>query len=202
MLTSGHAPDEQAPAQLFAQLFEQLREFKIPPVAQWHPRQSLDIDLRIAADGRWYYQGSVIERRRMVKLFGSVLRLESDGRYCLVTPRLKYPVTVDDAPFQAVELRRQGAGRAQNLVFRTNVDDVVLADRAHPIQVTTDPCSGQPSPCVEVRDGLRAKISRAVYYELAQILEPAEDGEDAAEDNQPVLGVYSAGVFFPFGRSR
>ena len=169
-------------------LFEQLRGFKIPPVAQWQPRETLDIGLRIAADGRWYYQESVIERRRIVQLFGSVLRLEPDGRYCLVTPRLKYPVTVEDAPFQAVELHRQGTGRAQKLVFRTNLDDVVPAGRDHPIQVTTDPRSGQPSPYVEVRDGLRAKICRPVYYELAQLLEPAApaargDG-DATEDDQ------------------
>ena len=196
------------PNQLFAQLFEQLRESRLPPVAQWHPGKSLDIDLRIAADGRWYYRGSVIARRRMVKLFGSVLRLESDGGYCLVTPHIKYPVTVEDAPFQAVEVNRQGAGRAQNLFFRTNVDDVVLADRTHPIMVTTDPDSGQPFPCVEVRDGLRAKICRSVYYELAQLFEPAErnDGDedeagDEAEDEGEVLGVYSAGVFFPFGRA-
>ena len=188
----------------YANLFDQLRGFKIPPVAQWHPRETLDIGLRIAADGRWYYQGAVIERRRMVKLFGSVLRVERDGRHCLVTPHLKYPVSVDDAPFQAVELKRRGAGREQNLIFRTNVDDVVLADRKHPIRVTTDPVSGQPSPCVEVRDGLQAKISRAVYYELAQLLEPAgrEDGdiESGGEVSGRILGVYSAGEFFPFGR--
>ena len=187
----------------YANLFDQLRGFKIPPVAQWHPRETLDIGLRIAADGRWYYQGAVIERRRMVKLFGSVLRVERDGRHCLVTPHLKYPVSVDDAPFQAVELKRRGAGREQNLIFRTNVDDVVLADRKHPIRVTTDPSSGQPSPCVEVRDGLQAKISRAVYYELAQLLEPAgreDDDESGGDVSGRILGVYSAGEFFPFGR--
>ena len=186
----------------YTNLFDQLRGFKIPPVAQWHPRETLDIGLRIAADGRWYYQGTLIERRRMVKLFGSVLRVERDGRHCLVTPHLKYPVSVDDAPFQAVELKRHGAGREQNLIFRTNVDDVVLADREHPIRVTIDPC-GQPSPCVEVRDGLQAKISRAVYYELAQLLEPAgreDDDESGGEVSGRILGVYSAGEFFPFGR--
>ncbi len=181
------------------QVFEQLRGFKTPPIAQWQPRKSLDIGLRIAADGRWYYQDSLIERRRMVKLFGSLLRREEDGGHCLITPHLKYPVIVEDAPFQAVELRRQGSGRTQNLIFRTNVDDVVLADRNHPIQVTTDPATGQPSPSVEVRDQLRAKICRPVYYELAAILEAAiESGE--TKDNPEILGVYSAGVFFPFGR--
>lgn len=208
--------------QSFAQLFDQLQGaqlhgFKTPPIAQWHPRKTQDIDMRIAADGRWYYQGTVIERSRMVKLFGALLRLESDGIHYLVTPHVKYPIAVDDAPFQAVELNRQGLGQAQNLIFRTNVDDVVVADAVHPICIITS-TGGQPSPYIEVRNGLRAKISRAVYYELAHMIQPAEwesDRENNAaenhavgnnsakdnftEDNAEVLGVYSAGVFFPFG---
>ena len=179
------------------QLFDQLRGLKMPPVAHWHPRKTLDIDLRIAEDGRWYYRGSAIERRRMVKLFGALLRLERDGGHCLITPHLKYPVTVDDAPFQAVELSRRDVGGQQHLVFRTNVDDVVAAGPDHPIRVTTDPTSGAPSPYIEVRDGLQAKICRSVYYELAQLLEPAARADDA---DGAMLGVYSAGVFFPFGR--
>ena len=186
------------------QLFDRLRGFEIPPVDQWQPGESLDIGLRIAADGRWYYRGSVIERRRMVKLFCSILRLDPDGRHYLVTPRLKYPVSVEDAPFRAVEVNRQGAGREQNLFFRTNADDVVLCGRDHPLRVETDPVTGQPSPRVEVRNGLQAKICRSVYYELAQMLEPAE-GESHGGDGGEILGVYgvySAGQFFPFGQSQ
>lgn len=180
------------------QLFEQVRRFKLPPLAQWHPRESLDIDLRIRADGQWLYRGSAIARLGLVKLFSSILRLEEDGRHYLITPQVKYPVVVEDAPFQAVELRRQGATRAQNLFFRTNVDDVVLADRDHPIRVPTDAVRGQPSPRIEVRDGLQAKICRSVYYELAQLLEPADSDADGGDGH--ILGVYSAAQFFPFGK--
>ena len=186
---------QQLSQELSQALFDQLRGFKTPPVAQWHPCKTLDIGLRITTDGRWHCHGSAIERRAMVKLYGSVLRVEGDGRHFLVTPQLKYPVAVDDAPFQAVELNRQGAGGAQRLFFRTNVDDVVLADRAHPIRVTTDPASGSPAPYLEVRDGLQAKISRSVYYQLVPLLEPDGGAEDQAE-----VGVRSAGVFFSFGR--
>ena len=196
------------------QLFDQLQEFKLLPVNKWHPNKSLDIGLHITANGEWYYQGSLIQRQRLVKLFCSVLRLERDGCYFLVTPQLKYPVAVDDAPFQAVELSQQGVGPDQNLIFRTNVNDVVLADRDHPIEVRVNPESGQPSPYVEVRDGLKAKICRSVYYELAQLLQPVESNGKHARDENPqsdntqannvrgdreVVGVYSAGQFFPFG---
>ena len=178
------------------QVFGELRGFNIPPLAQWHPQQSLDIDLRIAADGRWYHQGAVIARHRLVKLFGSVLRLEQDGRHYLITPHLKYPVTVDDAPFQAVEVSRQGNGKAQNLFFRTNLDDIVLADATHPLNITTDRKTEQVSPYIEVRDGLQAKLSRPVYYELAQLLQPPTPNPNK------ILGLYSAGQFFPFGHTQ
>ncbi|MGR3985198.1 MAG: DUF1285 domain-containing protein, partial [Gammaproteobacteria bacterium] len=128
------------------QLFAGLRAIQTPAMASWRPRESLDIGLRIAADGRWLHQGAPITRPRMVKLFASLLRVDGGG-HCLITPRLKYPVSVDDAPFHAVELRIQGRGKKQNLLFRTNVDDVVPADCAHPITM-----SGA-IPYVEVRAG-------------------------------------------------
>lgn len=174
------------------QAFADLRAFPTPPLHRWRPRECLDIGLRIGADGQWHYRGSPIQRRRMVKLFASVLRVEADGKHYLITPQLKYPVTVDDAPFQAVEVSRRGEGKRQNLLFRTNVDDVVLADRNHPLRITD--AGGQVSPTVEVRDGLRAKLSRPVYYELAQFVEPA-----TSADGGEVFGLYSGGEFFSFG---
>jgi len=184
------------PIERIGQACAELRRAGAGPPHRWQPRQSLDIGLRIAADGQWYYRGSAIRRRRLVALFGSVLRLEPDGGHYLITPRLKYPVSVDDAPFQAVEVRRHGTGRSQNLVFRTNVDDWVLADRDHPVRVQTDPETGRVSPRIEVRDGLQARICRSVYYELARMLEP----DNANDHGGEILGIYSAGEFFPFGR--
>ena len=44
-----------------------------------------------------------------------------------------------------------------------------------------------------VRDGLHALISRAVFYELAELAVTAD------VDGHPMLGVWSAGQFFPLG---
>ena len=63
-----------------------------------------DLDMRIARDGTWFYRGSPIARQRLVKLFASVLRREDDGSYWLVTPVERGRVSVEDAPFLAVEL--------------------------------------------------------------------------------------------------
>ncbi|MHA1114502.1 MAG: DUF1285 domain-containing protein [Alphaproteobacteria bacterium] len=155
-----------------------------------------DIGMRIARDGTWFYQGSPISRKPMVKLFSTVLHREADGAYYLITPAEKARVQVDDAPFVAVAVDVAGAGRDQILSFRTNVDDIVVADAKHPIRVAFDSERGEPAPYVTVRDGLEALINRPVYYELVELGCEA-DGEANGERD---YGVWSAGLFFPLGK--
>jgi hypothetical protein len=153
-----------------------------------------DLDMRIARDGTWYYRGSPIARERLVKLFASVLRREPDGSYYLVTPVEKGLVEVEDAPFVAVEMWREGDGPAQLLHFRTNLDDHVTADSTHPIRVSHDSVARQPTPYVLVRGGLEALIARSVYYDLVDL------GVEIEGNHDHVYGVWSAGIFFPLGR--
>lgn len=155
-----------------------------------------DLDMRIAADGTWFYRGSPIDRLPLVKLFASVLRREADGRYWLVTPAERGRITVDDAPFVAVELTAEGAGRKQSLIFRTNLDEIVTAGPEHPLRVETA-ASGAPRPYILVRPGtaapLEALIARAVFYELVDL---------ATEENvagAAYFGVWSGGRFFELG---
>ena len=152
-----------------------------------------DFDMRIARDGTWFYRGSPIGRKPLVKLFSTVLRREN-GEFWLVTPVERGRILVDDAPFVAVEVDAMGEGAERRLTFRTNVDDVVTADAEHPIRVDHDPASGEPSPYITVRDGLEARILRPVYYHLVEM------GEFAVRDGEEQLGVWSCGRFFPLGR--
>lgn len=148
-----------------------------------------DIGLKIGRDGTWYYQGSPIARKGLVKLFAKVLRLEGDGRYYLVTPVEKVPIEVESLPFVAVEMTREGEGRSQKLTFRTNVDDWVVAGPDHPLGFEPGNLGGF-TPFVHVCGGLRARLARPVYYELAA-LAVEEDGAETA-------GVWSQGAFFAF----
>jgi len=148
-----------------------------------------DIGLKIGRDGTWYYQGGPITRRGLVKLFASVLRLEADGRYYLVTPVEKVPIEIESLPFVAVEMQRQGTGEAQALTFRTNVDDVVTANAEHPLGFQPGTLGGF-TPFILVRDGLKARLARSVYYELAALAEEVGGPER--------FGVWSGGAFFPF----
>lgn len=170
------------------QLFDQLKAFDRPPVDSWNPETTVEFDIRITANGEWVHEGEPIPRHNLVKLFSTVLALRG-GHYYLVTPRVKYRIQVDEAPFMAVELRIQGSGQSQDIYFRTNMDEVVKADAEHPLKVTADPENGQPRPFIEVRDGLRAKLTRPVYYELAEL-------STLFQRDQAALGVFSGGVFF------
>ena len=153
-----------------------------------------DFDIRIGRDGTWYYHGSPIGRKPLVRLFASVLRREPDGGYWLVTPAERGRIEVEDAPFVAVELEASGSGRDQQLTFRTNVDDEVVADAAHPLRVATNPDTGEPSPYILVRDGLEARLLRPVFYRLVAL------GQSRHDNGQDEYGVWSKGQFFPLGR--
>ncbi|MHA1537600.1 MAG: DUF1285 domain-containing protein [Alphaproteobacteria bacterium] len=152
-----------------------------------------DFDMRISRDGTWFYHGSPIGRKRLVKLFASVLKREPDGSYVLETPVEKGRIQVDDVPFIAVGLTATGAGEAQELTLRTNLDEFVTVGAGHPIRVAPDPETGHPLPYVHVRDGLEARIARPVYYELVEL------GMERRQGKDHLYGVWSGGEFFALG---
>lgn len=162
----------------------------LPPVHLWNPDCCGDIDMRIARDGTWYYLGTPIGRKPMVRLFSTIIRRDGDD-YFLVTPVEKCGISVDDAPFVAVTLMVEGAGEQQVLRFTTNVEDEVAADAEHPIRVELDPQTQEPSPYVLMRANLEALIHRNVFYQLVELAVSREI------DGVEWLGVWSSGEFFP-----
>lgn len=164
----------------------------LPPVHLWNPDFCGDIDMRIARDGTWYYLGTPIGRKPMVKLFSTIIRRDGDD-YFLVTPVEKVGITVDDAPFVAVSLQVEGEGEQQVLRFTSNVDDEIEAGSEHPLRVELDAETDEPAPYLHVRSNLEALIHRNVFYQLVDIAVPREI------DGVTWLGVWSAGTFFPIG---
>lgn len=175
------------------EIFAQIRDQRYPPVHLWNPEFCGDIDMRIARDGTWHYMGTPIARPAMVKLFAGVLRHDEDGKYYLVTPVEKVGITVDDAPYLAVEMTRDGSGADQVLSFGTQTGDLVIADTEHPIRLAVNKETGEPSPYVLVRDRLEALIARPVYYDLADL------AEVRITNGRHILGVWSSGEFFELG---
>jgi uncharacterized protein len=151
-----------------------------------------DLAMRIARDGTWFYRGSPIARLPLVKLFASVLRREADGRYWLVTPAERGKIEVEDVPFLAVALTTQGEGRDQELIFTTNLDDIVTAGPDNPLRVETA-TNGEPAPYILVRADLEARIVRPVFYELVEL------GREEQVESTTQFGVWSRGMFFRLG---
>ena len=148
--------------------------------------------IKIADDGRWYHEGNEIHRKALVKLFSTVLKRDSDGVFWLETPVEKGRIEVEDAPFIATVLTVDHADGATldtypALRFTTNVGDHVPLDAVHPLQMLPSPDGSSLRPYIEVRDGLLAKLSRPVYYELAARAVAGDDGR---------IGVWSHDHFF------
>ena len=161
----------------------------LPPVHLWNPPFCGDLDIRIARDGTWFYLGTPIGRKPLVKLFSSILR-KDDDKYFLVTPVEKVGIVVDDAPFLAIDFEVEGKGRNQVISFLTHVDDEVDAGPDNPIRVVRDAETGEPSPYVLIRAGLEALIDRKSFYRLVDV------GCHADLDGESWFGVWSGGVFF------
>ena len=164
----------------------------LPPVHLWNPDFCGDIDMRIARDGTWYYLGTPIGRKPMVKLFSTIIRRDDD-KYFLITPVEKVGIIVDDAPFVAVTMQVEGEGEGQLLRFTTNVDEEVEAGAEHPLRVEIDPDTQEPAPYLHVRRNLEALVHRNVFYQLVDL------AVERQIDGQTWLGVWSGGEFFPIG---
>ncbi len=163
----------------------------LPPVHLWNPPFCGDLDIRIARDGTWFYLGTPIGRFELVRLFSSILKKEND-KYYLVTPVEKVGITVDDAPFVAVDFEAtQSQTDDQVLTFETHVGDSVIANAENPIRVMRDETTGEPSPYVHIRAGLEALIDRKSFYRLVDL------GMHRTVDGTEWFGVMSQGVFFP-----
>jgi len=161
----------------------------LPPVERWNPPFCGDIDMRIGADGTWFYQKTPIGRAAIVKLFASVLKREGD-KYFLVTPVEKVGIVVDDAPFLAVEMNASAGNAGRILQFRTNVDDWISAGPGHALRFEPQPKTGGLKPYLHIRRDLWAKVTRALFYDLVAL------GEERDVEGKTMFGVFSQGEFF------
>lgn len=169
---------------------DQPKKRGLPPVHLWNPAHCGEIDIVIRKDGVWFHEGTPIGREALVRLFSTVLRKDPDG-FHLVTPVEKMKITVEDAPFIATRVDRDG----EALRFLTNVGDEVEAGPENAIRVEMGE-DGEPRPYLHVRRGLEALINRPVFYELVEMAQ-ARDTADG-----PTLGVSSNGAWFPVGPPR
>ena len=179
--TQGRATD--GPASRLTSLAAAVGAVKLrgpAPVDKWHPAYCGEIDMRIAADGTWFYAGTPIARPAMVQLFAGILRKDPE-RYVLVTPVECVGIAVDDVPFIAAAMEAEG----ETLRFVTNLGDEVEAGADHPMRFALDK-DGGVKPYVHIRGGLEARLTRTLAIELL----------DRAEERDGTLGIAAGGAFF------
>jgi hypothetical protein len=161
---------------------EQVAARKLPPVDQWKPESTSDSQMRIAADGTWYHQGSPITRPAMARAFASLLwRDPADGQHYLVTPHYRQTIAVEDAAFIATDMRVDDDA----LAFRLNTDEFVIAAPDNPLRAEGDPDA--PAIYIAVRHGCEAKLDRSTWLQLAEL---------ALAQDEDALAVTSKGTRF------
>ena len=162
-------------------------EFKIK---KWKPKYCGDIDMRIASDGTWFYCGSPINRKKLVKLFSSIL-INENNKYFLITPVEKVGIIVDDAPFIANDFEKIIENNKSYLVFFTNMDESIILSKKNPFRISINDKTQEPSPYIMVRENIEAKIDRKSFYRLLDL------AEYSLVKGQEWLGIYSDSTFFP-----
>jgi uncharacterized protein len=150
---------------------------RLPPLETWNPAHEGDSEMRIAADGRWYHQGSEVRRPAMVRAFASLLMRDAEGQHWLVTPVQRLSIDVEDAAFIATDVREESGA----LAFRLNTDDLVIAGADHPLRAAGDPET--PAIYLAVRHGTEARLNRSTWAQLAEIA-IAGDGRSVASQGK------------------
>ena len=146
--------------------------------------------MRIASDGTWFYCGSPINRKKLVKLFSSVL-INENNKYFLITPVEKVGITVDDAPFIANDFEKITENNKSYLVFFTNIDETIVLSKKNPFRISINDKTQEPSPYIMVRKNIEAKIDRKSFYRLLDL------AEYSLVKGQEWLGIQSDSTFFP-----
>ena len=178
-------------------ILKQISKYKdetLPPVHLWNPPLCENVEMRIDREGRWFFMNSPIGRKRMVKLFSKVLRLDDDGEYYLVTPVEKIRIEVEERPFLIIDYQVTTENKRQLISFETNTGDMFLLDKEHPITVSTNPKTGEPKPYILVRSNLEGIISRNIYYKLVEM------SYIKKENNENIFLLKSNNQTFEIGR--
>jgi hypothetical protein len=160
----------------------------LPPVDKWNPDFCGDIDIQIKHDGSWFYMGTPIGRKPLVKLFASVLKRE-DEHYFLVTPVEKVGIQVEDVPFIITQWQNED----NKLVLTTSTGHDLIVSSENPVQIFADKKTGALLPYALVRRNLWARLHQNVFYQLAEL------GEEQALDGKRHLMLDSGDYHFSLG---
>ena len=150
----------------FAKLLNSVNSIKeeFPPVHLWDPELCEGVEMKIDREGNWFYQGSIIDRKKLKVLFSRILKLEKNN-YFLVTPVEKVSVKVDLAPYMIIDYEVDDS--KTKIILKTNLELSIPLNKDHKLKIKR--VGDENIPFVFVRDGIEGFISRSVYYSLIDI---------------------------------
>ncbi|HCH33342.1 MAG TPA: hypothetical protein DE045_10395 [Oceanospirillaceae bacterium] len=173
-------------------LIKQAQQIPDYPLASWTPEFKGDMDLVVEANGTWIHQGQPIVKTKIMQLFSRLLQRQNSGDYWLMTPVEAFSITVEDLPFTIVSADQTTVDTVAQWQFTSNCGDQICLLSPNQLQVTLDEL-GQPQPQLLVRDGLWARISRSVFFQLAMACDTVQT------KTGPRAILVSAGVKYDFG---
>ena len=163
---------------------------KLPPVEDWHPENCGEMDLVILANGEWRHEGTPIGRKKLVRLFSTVLR-KDDDQYFLVTPVEKIAIQVEWQPFVIVDYEIVKQEGSDVYVFVDNCDNQMVLTELQQLAYST--FEQQELPIIKVRRNLYASFSRSCYYRLI------EAAQMVKEKGQTKIVIHSNSIDFVLG---
>ena len=172
-----YEPPPELAAMSLAEIAALVESRGLPPVSEWQPPRQGESLMRIAADGRWFHDGSEIKRPAMVRAFASLLSRDPSGAHWLVTPHEKLSIEVEDAAFIAIDVKQESG----SLAFRLNTDDIVLAGPDHPLRVAGT--ADVPAFYLAVRHGTEARLNRSTYGQLIEYALAQGPGHELAVES-------------------
>ena len=123
--------------------------------------------IKINSNGEWYYNGSLIRKKTLIKLFSSILKADNNGNFFLETPAEKGSIEVEDSPFVITSFFIKKKGSKQKIIFRTNIDDDVCLGKKNPLVFKKK--NNNYVPYIILDKNLKARILRSIYYQLINI---------------------------------
>ncbi len=139
---------------------------KLPPVEDWHPENCGEMDLVIRTNGEWRHEGTPIGRKKLVRLFSTVLRKDDDQHF-LVTPAEKIAIQVEWQPFVIIDYEIVKQEGSDVFVFVDNCDNQIALTELQQLAYST--FEQQELPIINVRRNLYASFSRSCYYRLIEL---------------------------------
>jgi len=166
-------------------------EKELPPVETWNPPYCGEMDIIIKASGDWIHNNSPIGRKKLFKLFSTIL-LKQNDEYFLVTPVEKVKIQVDWQPFVITDFELVEHQGLACFRFTDNCDNQVMLVEQK--QLAFSQFDGLSLPVIRVRRNLFASFSRSCYYRLI------EQSDIVVKDNVQQVLISSNGQLFCLGK--